>query len=288
MDSDLGSVIEVAQNNQPLGVSGESNVAVVVNALDYASLVPEEERAESEVLPQEYKEACEMGVFSSAAGMARIDNALDGKLFAAISVDAKGNRTIEFCQQYDSGDFSPKVTVSQGDLLFASANGFVPNGVPVPRMKARLGKFLEQVTIDYFSRIARGTVYPPVDILRALVTVIDQLPVFRANSGEWTPVTLYAAIMDMINGKTTAPITPFGKHKAFMAFAEFQINAMADHLKMKSGEELLKLLAEYRFLYLTESSEGYQSRVYVEGNQRDWAYCIYKAEYIAARMREER
>ena len=109
MDSDLGSVIEVAQNNQPLGVSGESNVAVVVNALDYASLVPEEERAESEVLPQEYKEACEMGVFSSAAGMARIDNALDGKLFAAISVDAKVTARSSFANSTIVETFLPKL-----------------------------------------------------------------------------------------------------------------------------------------------------------------------------------
>ena len=205
-------------------------------------LVPEEERAESEVLPKEYEEARRQGMFSSAAGMARIDHVLDGKLFAAIRVDDQGNRMIEFCQQYDGGEFSPKVTVSQADLRFAAMNNFVPDGIPVPRMKARLGKFLEQVTTDYFGRVPGGTVYPPIDILSALVTVIDQLPEFRANGDGWTAETLYAAVMDMVNGVTTPPITPFGYHKAFMAFADFQIEAMAQHLEMKSGRELLKLL----------------------------------------------
>lgn len=98
---------------------------------------------------------------------------------------------------------------------------------------------------------------------------IDQLPVFRTNRCGWTPEILYAAVMDMVNGKTTPPITPFGEHKAFMAFADFQIENMAEHLEMKSGRELLKLLDQYHLLYLTNSSRGYQSRVYVDGNNRD-------------------
>ena len=288
MDSDIGLGTEVIQDNKPLGVNEEKGGAVVVNAQSYALLVPEEERAESEVLPKEYEEARRQGMFSSAAGMARIDHVLDGKLFAAIRVDDQGNRMIEFCQQYDGGEFSPKVTVSQADLRFAAMNNFVPDGIPVPRMKARLGKFLEQVTTDYFGRVSGGTVYPPIDILSALVTVIDQLPEFRANGDGWTSETLYAAVMDMVNGVTTPPITPFGYHKAFMAFADFQIEAMAQHLEMKSGRELLKLLDQYHLLYITDSSRGYQSKVYIEGAQRDWSYCLYRAEFIAERLREGR
>lgn len=285
MDSDIGSGLGVVKNNNALEANGESNGAVVVNTASYNSLVPKDEQAEREILSKEYEEARKQGMFSSAAGMAHIENVLDGKLYAAIRVDEQGNRTIEFCQQYDGGEFSPKVTVSQADLRFAAMNNFVPDGIPVPRMKARLGKFLEQVTTDYFGRVSGGTVYPPIDILSALVAVIDQLPEFRANGGGWTPETLYAAVMDMVNGRTTPPITPFGEHKAFMAFAAFQIDAMAEHLAMKSGRELLKLLNEYHLLYLEDSSQGYQSKVYIEGTMRDWAYCIYRAEYIAERLR---
>lgn len=288
MDSDIGLGIEVVTNNKPLGVNGENNGAVVVNTPDYALLVPEEERAESEALPKEYEEARRLGVFSSAAGMARIDNVLDGKIHAAIRVDDQGNRTIEFCQQYDDGTFSPKIDVSQADLRFAAMCKFVPDGITVPRMKLRLGRFLEQVTADYFGRISGGTVYSPIEILSALVTAINQIPEFRTNEDGWTAETLYAAVMDMVNGVTTPPITPFGKHKAFMAFADFQIENMAQELKMKDGRELLKLLDQYHLLYITDSSKGYQSRVYIEGNQRDWAYCIYRAEFIAERLRERR
>ena len=288
MDSDIGLGIEVVTNNKPLGVNGENNGAVVVNTPGYALLVPEEERAEEKNLPEKYEEARKQGVFSSAAGMARIGNVLDGKIYAAIRVDDHGNRVVEFCQQYDNGDFSPRVSVSQADLRFAAMYKFVPEGIPVPRMKLRLGKFLEQVTLDYFGRVSGGMVYEPIEILNALVATIDQLPEFRTNGEGWTAETLYAAVMDMVNGKTTPPMTPFGDHKAFMAFADFQIEAMAQHLEMKNGRELLKLLDQYHLLYISESSRGYQSRVYIEGTQRDWAYCIYRAEYIAERLRERR
>ena len=288
MDSDIGLCIEVIPNNKHLGVNEENGGAVVVCAPGYALLVPKEERAEEKNLPEKYDEARKQGVFSSAAGMARIDNLLDGKIHAAIRVDDHGNRTVEFCQQYDNGDFSPKVSVSQADLRFAAMHGFVPEGVPIPRMKLRLGKFLEQVTLDYFGRVSGGVVYEPIEILNTLVAAIDQLPEFRMNGDGWTAETLYAAVMDMINGVTIPPITPFGNHKAFMAFADFQIEAMAQQLEMKSGRELLKLLDQYHLLYIADSSRGYQSKVYIEGTQRDWAYCVYRAEYIAERLRERR
>lgn len=288
MDSDIGSGIEIINNCSPLEASGDGNGAVVVNTPSYASLVPEEEQADDTALSSEFAEALVQGVFSPASGMAQIQNALDGKLYAAISVDEKGDRTIEFCQKYDSGEYSPKVTVPLADLRFAAMYNFIPEGIPVPIMKARLAKFLEQVTLDYLGRVSEGKVYQPVEILSALMVAIDQLPVFRTNRCGWTPETLYAAVMDMVNGKTTPPITPFGEHKAFMAFADFQIENMAEHLEMKSGRELLKLLDQYHLLYLTNSSRGYQSRVYVDGNNRDWAYCVYRAEYIAEKLRTRR
>lgn len=285
MDSDISSGSVIVNSNNQLKVSEENNVAIVVDTPCYAMFVPEEEQAEKKVLSDEYEEARKQGIFSSAAGMARLKNVLDDKLYAAICVDDQGNRMIEFCQEYDNGGFSPKVTVSQADLRFAAMNNFVPDGIPVPRMKARLGKFLEQVTTDYFGRVSGGTVYPPVAILSALVAAIDQLPEFRANGDAWTSETLYAAIMDMVKGRTTPPITPFGEHKAFMAFADFQIDAMAEHLGMKSGRELLRLLDQYRLLYITDSSQGYQSKVYIDATKRDWSYCIYRAEYLAERLR---
>lgn len=143
MDSDIGSGIEIINNCSPLEASGDGNGAVVVNTPSYASLVPEEEQADDTALSSEYAEALVQGVFSPASGMAQIQNALDGKLYAAISVDEKGDRTIEFCQKYDSGEYSPKVTVPLADLRFAAMYNFIPEGIPVPRMKARLAKFLE-------------------------------------------------------------------------------------------------------------------------------------------------
>ena len=269
------------RNETVTEISEVNNVAVVMSSPTYASLVPEEERAEEVLLAEEYKEARNQGLFSTAAGMARLENVLDGNLYAAIRVDENGNRNIEFCQRYCDGSFSPKVVVSQADLRFAAMYQFVPNGITIPRLKTRLGKFLEQVTSDYFGRISGAVVYSPVDILNALVAAIDKLPEFQTNGGGWTPETLYAAIADIINGKGTSPIRPYKEHKSFMVFADFQIDMMAQNLDMKSGKELLKLLDQFNLLYLTKSSKGYQSKVYIDENTRDWAYCIYRAEYLA-------
>ena len=68
---------------------------------------------------------------------------------------------------------------------------------------------------------------------------------------------------------------------------EDHIDTLAEDLNIKKNE-LLKKLKEYRFLYLTDSSEGYQTCIrfkpcgeFFPKTYTQWCYCILKLDYLA-------
>ena len=76
-------------------------------------------------------------------------------------------------------------------------------------------------------------------------------------------------------------------HKAYYPLDNEGIMLLVEELDMKKSE-LLKKLKQYNFLYLTESSVGYQSTVRItvefEGEidtRTEWRYCLLRLGYLA-------
>lgn len=80
--------------------------------------IPENERAE--VTKEDYidlKESIKHGFFDPVRGMRGFKTNTGHLFYARIFTDSKGNRWIEYCQQYSDDSYSAKMNVKQADLI---------------------------------------------------------------------------------------------------------------------------------------------------------------------------
>lgn len=230
-------------------------------------------------------EAERQGYISPVAGMARIENALDGLIYACVRVNDKGDRTIVFCQQYGDGSFSPRIRVEQSDLLLYAMSFRTGDKSLIAKANAILSKAYK----DYFGKFSGDIILDMADILRVLVKAVGKLPVYHDTINIMdNPSMLYREIIKLIQGKDQTFTLPYGEcveRKSYYCLLEEHIDALAQHLRVKRMA-LLKKLDEYHFLYLTPSSQGYQTKVRFpasDGNPSniEWTYCLYKLDYFA-------
>lgn len=255
-------------------------------------MVPINERAIAEdICMEKFEDARAAGFFSAAVGMAQITNRLNGVIHAAVHVDAKGERTVQFCERYPDGRFSPKVTVKQSILLLASINNFAPDAIPASGLKKKISKFVADTAESYLGTYSDdGIPLNPIEILKALASARNSLPVVQDGIEVLPAEKLYIQIETIMRSWIYNPLTEPKGPKSYAILADFQIESLAKSLGMKENA-LLRLLKEYHFLYLTESSVGYQTRVRFGKDENgkdvlDWCYCLFKTDYIGERAKQ--
>lgn len=250
------------------------------------AMIPIEEQAiAEETYDVKFQDARTVGFFSPAVGMAQITNRLGGVIHAALHVDARGERTIQFCERYPDGRFSPKVTVKQSNLLLAATNNFAPDTIPEANLKKKISKFVADTAESYLGTYSDdGIPLNPINILKALASARNSLPVVQDGIEVLPAEKLYMQIENIMRSWIYNPLTDQEGPKSYAILADFQIESLAKSLGMKENA-LLRLLKQYNFLYLTESSMGYQTRVRFGKDENgkdvlDWCYCLYKADFI--------
>ena len=294
-----------------------------LNKIDLAKLVPEDERAVDEIefcpivgkttnvlldsipedeqavddgekedeLSTEIAQAEKRGCFSAANGMAQITNVLDERLYAAVYVDEKGNRSIAFCEQYDNGTFSPKIQISQGEMLLLWTYNVDPNSLH-DSLKKRATKIMGELTMDYFNKFNGVVPMNMLDILHALVKVRADLPVYKDVTEEEKAQAFYEQVIQGIesNWKIQSYKWVY-HHKAYYALDDMLLGFLAEELNMKVNA-LEENLRKYRLLYLVDSSNHNKTKVRINrskgeseesikafsltGPTTEWCYCIYK------------
>lgn len=299
-----------------------------LNTSNLAELVPEDERAVDEVefcpmvggvhdilkasitedeqavddgeqedeLSTEIVQAEKRGCFSAANGMAQITNVLDGRLYAAVYVDEKGNRSIAFCEQYDNGEFSPKMQISQGELLLLGQNNMDPKSIRVNSLKTKATKVMTDLTMDYFNKFSGGSnPMNMIEILQVLAMVLGNLPVYRDDTEEELAKQFYREVVHCLEKSeesyTLKASAWIYNHRSYYALDDEALEILAEAMKMKPNE-LAKKLKQYKLLYLTDHARGYKTRVRINraegeseeyiktwnitGPTSEWCYCIYK------------
>lgn len=292
-NTNVVKVNEMAMVDEDLiPIEERTTTEVVVTGLslpqnNLEALVPEDERGFDE--PEEeadvYAEAERQGYVSPVSRMARIDSSLDGQIYACIEVNDEGARTVVFCQKYGDGRFSAKMYLEQSDLLLYT----VSLKTKEKSMKAKATAILTKTYKDYFGKFDGDTVLDMADVMKALMSVLMQLPVYRNNIDVvGNPSMLYREIMNCIQGKNREFTMPSGfceERKSYYGLVDEQIDALARHFGMKRLS-FLKRLNECGFLYLTDSSQGYQTKVRFPARDgfpasTDWLYCIWRLDYFA-------
>ena len=299
------------------------------NTGNLADLVPEDERAVDEVefcpmvggvhdilkasitedeqavddgeqedeLSTEIVQAEKRGCFSAANGMAQIINVLDERLYAAVYVDADGNRNIAFCEQYDNGKFSPKMQIHQADLLLLGKCNMDPKLIPLNSLKTKTTKAMTDLTMDYLNKFSGGSApMNMTDILQAIMMVLADLPVYKEATEEELAKQFYKKVVHCLETSDTLKANKWiYKPQSYYALTDEALDILAEEMDMRPNV-LVEKLKQYNLWYRTGKASGYKTRVrinFAEGESEsyiktwnitgptlEWCYCIYKLKNL--------
>lgn len=123
-----------------------------------------------------------------------------------------------------------------------------------------------------------------VSILKLFTSEFAKLPFENKLPLLEQPKKLYSKVIQIIKDRHLDIVD---EHEAYYTLDKNHIDTLAEDLNIKKNE-LLKKLKEYRFLYLTDSSEGYQTCIrfkpygeFFPKTYTQWCYCILKLDYLA-------
>ncbi len=275
-------VAQTPQNGRNLAVD---DIQIVnVELPDFASKVLESERAvDPEGEDEDYKKLDEMGCFSPVRGMVNIKNVLDDALFARLYRNECRRQFIEFCQRYKDGRYSPIMQLPQAGLMMAARYRFLSKGIEEPTIRSRVAQFLLSVWDEYYSKFC-GEIDESLDItavLNVLYAAMPHLRVYEEIPDEMSSAELYRLIEHYAPDLEAWKVL---EHASYYMLDEDGINKLACQIGMKRLE-MLKLMKKYGFLYLTKSSDGYQTNARFTFSDKtthtEWVYCIYKLKFLA-------
>lgn len=265
--------------------------AVKAEFPDFESMLPEEDVAVN-VYEEGEEDACAkmkaLNYFSPVRGMANIRNIFNDKLYAQVCVDEELNRTVEFCQQYQDGSFSPVIKLPQSEMRIAARAHFEVSEIKESALRNEVAKFVVKAYKDYYGKTPSGEELDIVEVLNVLYYAIPQLPVKNSVPAELSGEALYRMMLLYISDCEFYPA--WQKSSYYLLDAE-GIEKLAHKMKMKRLE-LLRQLDKHNFLYRTPSSDGYQTNVRIKepdgGTSTEWFYCIYKLKFFAGIKEKER
>lgn len=249
---------------------------------NFASMVLEEEAADDS---QEESDVCarlrELDYFSPVRGMANIRQVFDDKLFAQIYVDEKSMRFVEFCQKNNDGTYSPMIRLPQAGMRMAAQYHFTSKGIAEPAIRSRVAAFIVGACDEYYGKSPFEEEMDIAQILNVLYRVMPKLPIKPEVPMKQGPEEFYRRVLRNIGDLQTMILFP---HESYYMFDEDGIEKLAYRMDMKRLE-LLRQLKKYDFLYLTDSSDGYQTNARFTDKDgksfTQWVYCIFKLQFFA-------
>lgn len=255
----------------------------MVRLPEFASMVPEEETAAADAEEDNYAKLKEQGYFSPVRGMANILNVLNNSLYAKIHTDKDGMRQIAYCQRYKSGEFSQMMKLSQADMMLASKYQFLSKGIEESAIRRKVSRFVLDAINDYNGKFSGGHEdrLEVIDIMNALYAVKSGLPVDKDENSELSAEEFYRQVEHHVKDIEAYRIFP---HKSYYMLDNTGIEKLA-YLMGMNETELLRKLDRHGFLYLTNSSRGYQTNARFHNDDgtsfTQWVYCIYKLKFLA-------
>lgn len=203
--------------------------------------------------------------------MANIQGVMEDRIFAGIRENDGGIRSIEFVQRYSNGSFSPKMKISQADIMMSQI-----------KTGKKIARFEEKVTNEYLGKF-RGDPREILDIREIIKTLFIALPALPMQSDDYAEFKRRQFYFDVMEIVSTSPCRICDDNRAYYPLIEEEILDIAQNLKM-TKLDLLRKLRDYGFLYLTNSSTGYQTNIRCtypdKSTYTTWRYCLYKINYF--------
>ena len=175
--------------------------------------------------------------------------------------------------------------INKADLMLAAGCRFVPENITNRALRADVEKFIIETTKDYYNKLLYlNEGLDMVSILKLFTSEFAKLPFENKLPLLEQPKKLYSKVIQIIKDRHLDTVD---EHEAYYTLDKNHIDTLAEDLNIKKNE-LLKKLKEYRFLYLTDSSEGYQTCIrfkpcgeFFPKTYTQWCYCILKLDYLA-------
>ena len=280
----------IPQNEQAVmeGNNEQSKIEVVdiIEPLEDAmSEIPQDEREGIEEPPVELADITECGLFTPTFGMKGFITDTGHIFWGKLLTEPKTGCNLIYHQQYKDGTFSPQMRINKADLMLAAGYRFVPEKITNRALRADVDKFIIETTKDYYNKLLYlNEGLDMVSILKLFTSEFAKLPFENKLPLLEQPKKLYSKVIQIIKDRHLDTVD---EHEAYYTLDKNHIDTLAEDLNIKKNE-LLKKLKEYRFLYLTDSSEGYQTcirfKAYGEFFPKaytQWCYCILKLDYLA-------
>lgn len=280
----------IPQNEQAVmeGNNEQSEIEVVdiIEPLEDAmSEIPQDEREGIEEPPVELADITECGLFTPTFGMKGFITDTGHIFWGKLLTEPKTGCNLIYHQQYKDGTFSPQMRINKADLMLAAGYRFVPEKITNRALRADVDKFIIETTKDYYNKLLYlNEGLDMVSILKLFTSEFAKLPFENKLPLLEQPKKLYSKVIQIIKDRHLDTVD---EHEAYYTLDKNHIDTLAEDLNIKKNE-LLKKLKEYRFLYLTDSSEGYQTcirfKAYGEFFPKaytQWCYCILKLDYLA-------
>ena len=264
------------QINQDI-TDGDEIVALGVELVSVDDFTPEDEKAveDLEAEKQLFKAAQAKGHFSPVLGMAQIKGACDGRLYAGLEIQEDGKRVVRLKQLQSDGTYTPCFTIEQASLVI-SARHAKNIDTATKTVKAMLNKFIREFTSQYYNVTNISDIYDVDDILNAVIRALPNLPIVVSKNSMMDAREFYIRLVDMIY---ELPFVVSDSHKSHFVLDEKALDELAESMEM-SKKQLLGYLREFGFLYLTQSSLEYKTRVRDRLGCLTWSYCIKRLSYL--------
>ena len=252
---------------------------------DAMSEIPQDEREGIEEPPVELADITECGFFTPTYGMKGFITDTGHIFWGKLLAEPKTGCNIIYHQQYKDRTFSPQMRINKADLMLAAGCRFVPENMTNRALRADVDKFIIETTKDYYNKLLYlNEGLDMVSILKLFTSEFAKLPFENKLPLLEQPKKLYSKVIQIIKDRHLDTVD---EHEAYYTLDKNHIDTLAEDLNIKKNE-LLKKLKEYRFLYLTDSSEGYQTCIrfkpcgeFFPKTYTQWCYCILKLDYLA-------
>lgn len=208
--------------------------------------------------------------------MANIVGALDNRLYALVRENDQGMRSVEYCQRYGNGRFSPKMRIEQKDILESRDCGRGNRS----DLKKKI-KIMETAKHDYYNKFSGdiSEVLDITDIFDTLAATLGALPV-RADRDKYGMFEFYERVIEAVECSLSHL---WGHHKYYYPLTEDEIMRVSKGMGMKK-DDLVDSLRDYGLLYIVRSSTRNKTNVrlkYMDGSSyTQWRYCIWKRDYL--------
>ena len=266
----------------------ESSLIIEANTpLTLADMIDEDDKiVETVEMPNRLGEVWQMAARTSIRNLRQLTDGLDGKIYAGISKNEKGERQIEFCQQYNNGGFSEKMILPQAGLL-SSFKEKMSEGNKKSSRAAQ--KFSSDAENEYYKKFAGNhcEMLDVEEILKLLFCSYTMLPVYNEDGNLYERQEFFEKVKKAVE---TLSIQNLNTHKSYFVVDESDITYVARELHLTKAE-FIKKLKEYGLLYLSKSARGYQNNVRFKNpdgtTYTHRAYCIYNLNYLASEYEDK-